>query len=55
MAYGIIDQVNIGLGNGLLPAGNKPLPEPMLTRHHWSLVSFSWGQSSTGNTQDIYP
>ena len=28
--------VNIGSGNGLLPAGNKPLPEPMLT----SSVSF---------------
>ena len=23
-------QVNIGSGNGLLPSGNKPLPEPML-------------------------
>ena len=23
--------VNIGLGNGMLPDGNKPLPEPMLT------------------------
>ena len=23
--------VNIGLGNGLLPDGTKPLPEPMLT------------------------
>ena len=25
--------VNIGSGNGLLPSGNKPLPEPMLTYH----------------------
>ena len=24
-------QVSIGSGNGLLPSGNKPLPEPMLT------------------------
>ena len=24
--------VNIGSGNGLLPSGNKPLPEPMLTQ-----------------------
>ena len=24
-------QVNIGSGNGLLPDGTKPLPEPMLT------------------------
>ena len=25
------DQVNIGSGNGLVPSGNKPLPEPVLT------------------------
>ena len=24
-------QVNIGSDNGLVPSGNKPLPEPMLT------------------------
>ena len=24
-------KVNIGSGNGLLPSGNKPLPDPMLT------------------------
>ena len=24
--------VNIGSGNGLVPSGNKPLPEPMLTQ-----------------------
>ena len=23
---------NIGLGNGLVPSGNKPLPDPMLTQ-----------------------
>ena len=27
--------VNIGSGNGLLPDGNKPLPEPMLTYRHF--------------------
>ena len=27
------DRVNIGSGNGLLPDGTKPLPEPMLTDH----------------------
>ena len=27
--------VNIGSGNGLLPDGTKPLPEPMLTRDCW--------------------
>ena len=36
--------VNIGSGNGLLPDGTKPLPEPMLTYHHWSLVAFTWEQ-----------
>ena len=25
-------QVNIGLGNGLVPSGNKPLPESVLTK-----------------------
>ena len=25
--------VNIGSGNGLLPDGTKPLPEPVLTYH----------------------
>ena len=31
------DWVNIGLGNGLVPDGTKPLPEPKLTYHQ------SWG------------
>ena len=31
MPNGDIDQVNIGLGNGLVLPGTKPLPEPMLT------------------------
>ena len=34
------DRVNIGSGNGLVPSGSKPLPEPMLThicRHMVSL------------------
>ena len=26
----LVLQVNIGLYNGLVPSGNKPLPEPML-------------------------
>ena len=26
--------VSIGSGNGLLPSGNKPLPEPKLTKIH---------------------
>ena len=32
--------VNIDSGNGLLPDGTKPLPEPMLTDHQWSSVAF---------------
>ena len=32
--------VNIGSGNGLLPDGTKPLPEPMLTYHQLGSVSF---------------
>ena len=31
--------INIGSGNGLLPDGTKPLPEPMLTDHQWSPLS----------------
>ena len=36
--------VNIGSGNGLLLDGTKPLPEPMLTDHQWSPVTFILGQ-----------
>ena len=36
--------VNIGSGNGLLPDGTKPLPEPILTDHQWSPVTFILGQ-----------
>ena len=25
------DEVNVGSGNGLVPSGNKPIPEPVLT------------------------
>ena len=32
--------INIGSGNGLLPDGTKPLPEPMLTDHQWTPVTF---------------
>ena len=30
-------EVNIGSGNGLVPSGNKPLPEPMLTQIYVTL------------------
>ena len=32
--------VNIGSGNGWLPDGTKPLPEPMLTYHKYVPVMF---------------
>ena len=35
--------VNSGLGNGLLPDGTKPLPEPMLTYHQQGPVTFIRG------------
>ena len=35
--------VNIGSGNGLLPDGTMPSPEPMLT-HHWVAMTFTCGQ-----------
>ena len=37
--------VNIGSGNGLLPYGTKPLPEPMLTYHQRCSLAFTWEQS----------
>ena len=36
--------VNIGSGNGLLPDGTKPLPEPMMTDRQWNPVTFILGQ-----------
>ena len=36
--------VKIGSGNGLMPNGTKPLPEPMLTYHQYDHVAFTWGQ-----------
>ena len=36
--------VNIASGNGLLPDGTKPLPEPMLTYHQEGPVAFTWVQ-----------
>ena len=35
------NSVTIGSGNGLLPEGTKPLPEPMLTNHQWGLMAFT--------------
>ena len=36
--------VNIGSAYGLLPDGTKPSPEPMLTDHQWSPMTFISGQ-----------
>ena len=36
--------VNIGSGNGLLPDGTKPLPEPMLTHHQCGSVALTQDQ-----------
>ena len=30
--------VNIGLNNGLIPSGKKPLPEPMLTQIYIAIL-----------------
>ena len=43
--------INIGSGNGLLPSGNKPLPEPMLTNRQSCLVTFTLGQCDARNGQ----
>ena len=37
-------RVNVSSGNGLLPDGTKPLPEPVLTYHQMSSVAFTWEQ-----------
>ena len=44
--------VNIGSGNGLLPDGTKPLPEPMSIFHQRSFVAFMFNEFK-GTAQDI--
>ena len=48
--------VNIGSGNGLVPSGNKPLPEPILTRSMspYSIARPQWVNSTVLST-DFYP
>ena len=46
--------VDIGSDNSLLPDGTKPIPEPMLITHQWSLVTFTWGKFHGIYAQDIY-
>ena len=43
---------NIGSGYGLLPDGTKPLPEPIIPYHQWS-IWYSPEGNYTENTQDI--
>ena len=40
-----VDDVNTGLGNGLVPSANKLLPEPMLTQFY---VIISSNQATMG-------
>ena len=48
--------VNIGSGNGLVPDGTKPLPEPMLTNHQWGIHMIVISQEMLKiSIQDIYP
>ena len=44
MPYHCINRVNIASGNGLLPDGTKPLPEPILTYHQSCFLAFTWEQ-----------
>ena len=40
---------HIGSGNGLLPSGNKPLPEPMLTLFHVAI----WRHQATKSNKTV--
>ena len=42
-SYDDTDLISIGLGNGLLPVGTKPLSEPVLTYQSFS-GTFTWEQ-----------
>ena len=39
-----INLANIGSGNGFLPNGTKPLPEPMLINLQWHIVTYTGQQ-----------
>ena len=39
MSQELIDDVNLGSGNGLVPSGNEPLPEPLLLHLPWCHVA----------------
>ena len=52
--------VNIGSGNGLVPSGNKPLPEPMLTQIYVVNLVVTWSNETwliciqQSNQKDIW-
>ena len=45
--------VNTGSDNGLLPDGNKPLPEPMLPHDRMLSVAFSRDQLFIGQIGNL--
>ena len=47
--------LNIDSGNGLMPDGNKPLPEPMLELMISEVLWYSFQGIFIGNAQEIYP
>ena len=51
----VTGQVNIGSGNGLVPSGNKPLPEPMLTQICCHMASLDHYSFFTTNSTTEHP
>ena len=48
--YGDIDLGQHRSGNGLVPSGTKPLPEPMLTYRQWGVMALTNSQALTNFT-----
>ena len=48
MPKDLIDEINIDSGNGLVPPGKKPLPEPVLTHIHYIDVIMTTMASQIG-------
>ena len=46
---------NIGQGNGLVPEGTKPLPEPILTYQQCTYLWHSSDNDLIRHTEDIDP
>ena len=45
---------NTDSGNGVVPDGTNPLPEPILTYLHWGPVTISCGEFTEINLQIFY-